>query len=268
MASSSNIFARYVWLIDLILRHSSLSFEEISEYWSKSGLSFGETLPLRTFHNHRHAIADIFGIDIVCDIKGKNSRYHIEGEEYLQDDRFRKWLLDSMSVANRINECNTLHKRISFEYNPSSNCWLTILVDAIRCNHFIEIEYSGYVNQKSHTFEIKPYGLKVYNRRWYLLAHNEKYGEIRTYSLDRIRDIRIIPKSFDMPKDFDINEYYSEYPGINHDNSVPLEVIEIKVRGLARNFIEDLPLHISQRKIQEDNASVTYRYKLRRPTIL
>ncbi|MDD4847869.1 MAG: WYL domain-containing protein, partial [Bacteroidales bacterium] len=61
---ASNIFGRYVWLIDTLRRRKRLTFKEINNLWVESGLSYGEgdELPLRTFHHHRKAISDIFDV--------------------------------------------------------------------------------------------------------------------------------------------------------------------------------------------------------------
>ena len=66
---AANIFGRYVWLIDILRRYKRLTFQEISSLWQNSGLSYGENLPLRTFHNHQKAIKDIFDVYIECDKK-------------------------------------------------------------------------------------------------------------------------------------------------------------------------------------------------------
>ncbi|MDE5612449.1 MAG: WYL domain-containing protein, partial [Odoribacter sp.] len=66
---ASNLFGRYVWLVDILRKHKSLTYEEINDLWQQSGLSYGDELPLRTFHNHRKAIEDIFDIYIGCDTR-------------------------------------------------------------------------------------------------------------------------------------------------------------------------------------------------------
>ena len=64
----SNLFNRYVWLVDIIYRRGEITFEEINEYWQRSLLNMdGEDIPLRTFHNHRKAIEQMFDINIECD---------------------------------------------------------------------------------------------------------------------------------------------------------------------------------------------------------
>ena len=59
---AANLFGRYVWLMDILLRYKRLTFEEINELWQESGLGYGEELPLKTFHNHKKAIKDIFDV--------------------------------------------------------------------------------------------------------------------------------------------------------------------------------------------------------------
>src|SRR5574344_1418920 len=84
----SDIFGRYVWLVDTLRRHKRLTFEEINDLWVESDLSYGNSddLTLRTFHNHRKAIKDIFDVDIDCDMKG-GYKYYIDEPEKLEGDR-------------------------------------------------------------------------------------------------------------------------------------------------------------------------------------
>ena len=64
----SNLFNRYVWLVDIIYRRERITFEEINDYWLRSSLNLtGDDIPLRTFHNHRKAIEQMFDINIECD---------------------------------------------------------------------------------------------------------------------------------------------------------------------------------------------------------
>jgi len=130
---AANIFGRYVWLIDTIRRHKRLTFEEINSLWKQSGLSYGDNddLPLRTFHNHRKAIADIFDVDIDCDVKD-GYRYYINDPEQLEDDGLRSWLIDSYSVLNQIQADKKLQGRIIFEDIPSGHEWLTTITQAMR----------------------------------------------------------------------------------------------------------------------------------------
>ena len=67
-SSKSNtavLFNRYVWLVDTIYRAGRITFEEINERWLHSSLNdTEEDLPLKTFHNHKNAIQQMFDINI------------------------------------------------------------------------------------------------------------------------------------------------------------------------------------------------------------
>lgn len=96
---AANIFGRYVWLIDILRRYKRLTFQEISSLWQGSGLSYGEKLPLRTFHNHQKAIKDIFDVYIECD-KKDGYRYYIDEPERLDNSNLYNWLISSYSALN------------------------------------------------------------------------------------------------------------------------------------------------------------------------
>lgn len=67
-SSKSNtavLFNRYAWLVDTIYRAGRITFEEINERWLHSSLNdTEEDLPLKTFHNHKNAIQQMFDINI------------------------------------------------------------------------------------------------------------------------------------------------------------------------------------------------------------
>ena len=62
-----NSIKRYFWLVDTIYRYAPISFKEIADRWQQSALYDKKDLAIRTFHNHREAIEELFHIRIVCD---------------------------------------------------------------------------------------------------------------------------------------------------------------------------------------------------------
>lgn len=65
---AKNYFKSYIWLIETLQTCGRLTFNQINGLWLKSALNDEKkNLAKRTFSNHIIAIADIFGIDIVCD---------------------------------------------------------------------------------------------------------------------------------------------------------------------------------------------------------
>ena len=59
----SKTFNRYIWLVNTLMQRGKLTFDEISTLWKGSGLGDGKPMSLRTFHQHRKAVEELFGID-------------------------------------------------------------------------------------------------------------------------------------------------------------------------------------------------------------
>ncbi len=91
-------YYRYIWLLDLLLTSDPLPFEDICMMWEANPMSDGP-LALRTFHEHRKGIKEMFGVDIDCD--RKNNTYFIKNPEIL-DNRMAKWLLRKYSIPQDI----------------------------------------------------------------------------------------------------------------------------------------------------------------------
>ncbi len=273
---AANIFGRYVWLIDILLRYKSLTFQEISELWKESGLGYGEEMPLRTFHNHRNAIKDIFDVYIECDRKN-DYRYYIDEPGRLRGNNLRGWLVSSYATLNQIQVDCRLEERIIFEDIPSGQTWLTRIAEAMRYDQVLSITHQGFGKPEPSTFEIEPYCLKVVKRRWYVLARSPYYSERNkemgvnpsdvyyTYALDRIQDIQETGKIFHMNKDFDVNRYFEGCCGVITSNE-PLQRIVLLAYGGFADYLRTLPLHESQHEIESDDESTLFEYQLK-PTL-
>ena len=272
---ASNLFGRYVWLIDILRQYKRLSYKEINEKWKQSVLSYGEEdpLPIRTFHNHRAAIRDIFNVYIEIDPDVSGYKYHIENADSLQGDAFRSWLIDLYATLNQLQADRSLEGRVQFEDIPSGGKWLTLFMQAMRENKVVQITHQGFGKEYANTFDIEPYNLKVVQRRWYVIGNNPYYvdynkrhdkhiPEIRVYGLDRIQSAVMTDKTFVMPHDFDINKFYEGCCGvIPSDDDV--EHVVIRAYYHAPDYLRTLPLHESQQELESDEESTLFAYDVK-----
>lgn len=258
--STSNLFNRYIWLVDIIYRRGKVTFEEINEYWLRSSLNLnGEDIPLRTFHNHRKAIEQMFDIIIECD-KRNGYKYYIENSDDIQQGGTRSWLLNTFAINNLINESHKLKNRIQFEQIPSGQEYLAIIIEAMRDNLSIELTYQSYWRDTPSTFVIEPYFVKVFKQRWYVIAYSQGIDKMMIYALDRIQYLRTTDDKFEYPISFDPNEYYASCFGvINNDDSKPIH-IRIKTSENQAKYLRSLPLHHSQEEINVNAESFVFQY--------
>lgn len=199
---AKNLFNRYVWLVNTIYRAGKITFEEINDRWVNNEMSRGEYLPLKTFHNHRKAVQDIFDINIECHKRG-GYYYYIENVDDIGHGGLRTWLLNTFSVSNLVNESHKLKDRIILENIPSGQQFLTQVIEAMRDSKVLEITHYSFWKDSVSTFEVEPYCVKLFRQRWYMLARSVSYGSIRVYSLDRISEMTDTGKSFTYPEDMD-----------------------------------------------------------------
>ena len=256
---AKNYFNRYVWLIDTIYRRGHISLQDISRSWEQSSFNDdGRPMAERTFHNHREAILDMFGIEIKND---RSLGYYIDSED-MEGDAIKQWLLESLSMNNLVNEANGLRDRILFEKIPSSQMWLSPIVVAMKDGKAIEMTYQSYTRTEPNTFTVHPYCLKLFRQRWYLLARSEDYAEPWIYSLDRIHNIEELDKPAILPEDFDAAGYFSRYFGIITSDDISTEKVSIRVKADQVQYFRSLPLHQSQKETETDDDYSIFEYLL------
>ena len=257
---AKNYFNRYVWLIDTINRHGHISRKELSDLWEDSPLNeTGEELYERTFHNHREAILDTFGIEIKCD---RSLGYYIANSGDLEGDGIRQWLLETLSMNNLLNESTDMRDRILFEKIPSSQKWLPVIVNAMRDRNAIEITYQSFWRDDPSTFILHPYCLKLFKQRWYILGRSEGYTSPWIYALDE-RMINVVPlkMTLKMPAKFDAVDFFSNYFGVTVDSRKPV-VVKLKVVASQVRYFESLPIHHSQQTIERTQEYSILQYRL------
>ena len=268
-SSKSNtaiLFNRYVWLVDTIYRAGRISFEEINAQWERSSLNdTGEELPLKTFHNHKNAIQQMFDINIECD-RRDGYQYYIEHAEDMKRGGVRTWLLNTFAVNHLINESHHLKRRILFEEIPSGQRFLTQIIEAMRDNLTVELTYQSFWNSTASTFEVAPYCVKVFRQRWYVVARSLSDERLRVYSLDRIHELRTTENSFTLPENFDPQAYFADSFGVVVDEKCAVERVKIRVQGIQRQYIRTLPLHASQKEVETTEDVSVFEFHLR-PTL-
>ncbi|MBR6346377.1 MAG: WYL domain-containing protein [Bacteroidales bacterium] len=260
---AKNYFDRYIWLIDLVHRSGHISFEEIDRSWQFSHYNkTRERLPQRTFFNHLDAIYDIFRIEIKCD---RSLGYYIANTDDLEGDDIRQWLLESLSLNNLLNETRDMRNRILLEKIPSSQKWLSAIVNAMRYRKAIEITYKSFWRDEESTFVAYPYCLKLFKQRWYMLATSAGVDDLWIYALDeRMINVVQTEEKYSIPKKFDAEEFFSNYFGVIIGTDWEPQEVKIKVVNSQVRYFDTLPLHISQQKVEEesDEEYTVYKYHL------
>lgn len=258
---AKNYFKRYIWLIELLQSYSMLTLDEIKGLWMETPVN-DEHKPLadRTFFNNIDAIRDMFGISIVCN--RSTNEYFIENEEDIKGNGIRNWMMNAFSLNNILTESAAMKDRILFEDIPSGQRFLVPIMKAMKEGYKIHVKYKSFRKDEADERYLNPYCVKSFKQRWYLLASTDENPEPHIYALDRFIEAKQGFQQFQLPEDFNAEEYFAPfcgYPTGNEKYDAPVTV-KVKVNTHQRDYFRTLPLHSSQKEVEihDDYSIFTY----------
>lgn len=253
----ARLFQQYIWIVNTLRQKGKLTLEEINNLWVKNKVIGGSPLNRTSFYRHKEAILNMFGIIIECE--KKTYKYYIANPEELEDDSIERWMLSTLTVNAALSDSASLKDRILLENVPAGEEYLQKLINAMKTNRRIVMVYQRF-GADSTERTVSPYALKLFHRRWYLLAYTGRH--IATFSLDRMLSVEISNETFEMPSDFSPQQYFSDYYGVT-TNETPLAHVVIRTSGWAPDYIRTLPLHHSQREIAQTDEYTDFSLDIR-----
>lgn len=264
MATSVRLIRRYVWLVDTIRRAGHISLEMINARWHDNyslNNDHDDEIPERTFHRHREAIAELFGIEIVCD--RITNTYYIKDSEKLDRPSFTSWLFNGLALDNQLLNHESVKHRIVFEDTPEGLEYLPIIVEAMSTNRILSMTYHSFNRPDENEWLLEPCMLKQYRRRWYLIGNLVDEDFQLTFALDRIVDISITDKTFEPDDTVNLDELFNEVVGVFIDPDLDVEDVVVRVYGKQRRYFEGTPLHHSQTLVSVTAGYSDYSFRLR-----
>lgn len=178
-------------------------------------------------------------------------------------------LLDEMNVLVKSKIMVASRKPspvVGFEYNKAYSPYMRYfhdLFNAICSSRVLEVEYQSFKNKESRVHIVHPYFLQQKYNRWYLLGLNEKHGEITTYALDRIKNVRYLDTVYIENKEIDFLRYFDHVVGVTYNKDVQPEKLLIWCSSEQYHYLNSNPIHPTQRLISyEENKGATFEYIL------
>ncbi len=127
------------------------------------------------------------------------------------------------------------------------------LSEAVISKKRIKIDYKAVSTGSQTVRKVDPYRVWVTNGSFYLIGHCHKRKAIRTFSLDRIRNLTILEESFKIPKDLNIDAYLeSAFRVMTGDP----EAIVVKIAQRAAHVARERIWHSSQKVVERPDGGV------------
>lgn len=243
---------KYIFLVQTFVEagDAGLTWRQLQDRWESR---YGSPYSRRSFHNHRAAIEEVFGLSIVCN-RSTNCYCIDRGESAVDKRAAVDYLINTFTV----NSLLTLGKerlsgRVSVEDVPSGQIHLTPLMQAMLDGAVLRIIYRKYLSPDTDRRTVRPYAVKEFAKRWYLVGYCEENASLRTYALDRIVALERTGDNFKMPQGFDIDSLFEASYGIYLPEEGQQPVL-VKLRTSLREaaYLRDLPLHPSQTLVKTD----------------
>jgi len=152
---------------------------------------------------------------------------------------------------------------ISFRKTPEikGTQYLDPVVNAIEEKQVLRLYYLPFYEDKPYFNEVHPYLLKEHEFRWYLVGLNEFKGQVRTYALDRIRDLQHASGIEYRKPDFNASDYFKYAIGIIAPTGVPT-LIKIAVQKTQAQYLITQPWHESQNIVEENEDRIVFSFRV------
>ena len=207
------------------------------------------------------------GMNISIEYSRQEKGYYIPEDE------------DQISDIERILEqydlMTSLHAReelASFVFpekrKPRGTGFLSPLIHAIKRGLIVEFTYVKFNNSVSSFRRVMPYALKEGRGRWYLLAveigENVRHaGEIKSWGLDRIRDLIVTKERFTRNPAIDPEKEFKDVIGAYSKEELPVEEVILSFSPKAGRYNEAFPLHSSQETLVDNDKEFRIRLRIK-----
>ena len=262
---------RRIWIMKTVHREKKITMAELNRLYS---LDFEgeEKIPPSTFKRDLFEIGRSFNIFIEGVRQRQSSYYYMVNPHDFDEGTLERMMVDkiqeTVQISSALRDSEELGKtnfgdRIQLEKNPSGEIHLSTIIKSIRDNIVIRFVYQGFWNTEEEYVSLKPYFVKMAQRRWYVIGLRDDTGEMENFCLDRILQLALTTDRFTIPKNFNFRDYFKHSFGALIEKGIDVEVVKIKVWGEQVKYLRSLPIHESQKEIREEKDYSVFLFHLR-----
>lgn len=252
---------RQIAIIELLRLQTYPTFEEIRQRLAEKG----EHLSPRTIQRDLAKIRSELNVSIEYS-KEKNG-YYIDKETSLDLDRLFRFLrLASKAnfIAESLRDVGQLMEMIDFDHPGETlgEGFLSPLLTATREQRQVFFQYKAFHAGTASPHNLRPYLLKEYMGRWYVIGYELHWKDLRTFAVDRIQSLEVRDEKFVAHQREEAMQRLSRVVGINYSEA---EVQHVKIRFSRDQAKYELtrPWHASQGLLETcDNGDCIVKYFL------
>ena len=257
MNKDSHKIRTYLKIIDFLQESNRLEFyprvKDIVEHIEKSGSEFYTSV-----RSVQRYLKDL-NIELAITIKQKEKQ--VGYEIIIEDIPDFNTVYETLRLSDEagyfkeaIAKPKELMQYISFDGKQFTGYHhIEIIIRAISESRVIKFFYKKFDGEEKER-KVKPYLLKEYNNRWYLVGEDADSGQDRNFGLDRIEKIEITDEKFENTEAIVAKDGFKKIIGISNPDKNKLEEIVLKVTDEQIKYFLTYPWHESAKIEQNANG--------------
>lgn len=218
----------------------------------------------RTLQRNIEQIRNEFGVELIYD-RHKNG-YWLNREKSVKIDAFLRFLEIARTASiltESLRDGAEALNYISFEHQGAMKGIenLKSFLFAVRNSRKIKFDHANFETGKLRTYSMKPYLLKEYQSRWYIVGILDSMSQFRTFGIDRVQNPKVLPEKFKRDENLNPADLFENVVGLIYGSGKPEEVL-ISSTPFQAKYLKSLPLHKSQTVVKENDKEVVFRLKV------
>lgn len=168
------------------------------------------------------------------------------------------YLTDTVTI-----DFDALREGLSFHIGPPGRLEMEIFAkvsEAVRGQRPIAIEYLTQSRNEVTRRVVDPYHLHNHAGVWYLIGHDHRTRQVRTFNLSRVRKVQVQQRPFERRKDFDLKAYLRDGFGMMRGERV--ERVSIRFDAEQARYVEERTWHPTERRERHRDGSLTLHFEL------
>lgn len=250
--STQGTIRRYTLEIEKVRQGQFPSLKEIMEYLKVHGFEISN----RTLERDIEQIRVEFGIEITY--SRVKTGYYIDFGNSINTESFFRFL-EIVNTAELLTE-SLLESKETLQYISFDSGGglkgienLKYLLKAIKDNRKISFNHFNFHTGLTRKYTLKPYLLKEYQNRWYVIGILGNLKDFITFGIDRMMDIIVSADTFTRDEKLNPAKKFENIIGVVLSNDKIEKVILSFTPGQGK-YIKTLPLHKSQQILIENES--------------
>ncbi|AEF82936.1 helix-turn-helix transcriptional regulator [Leadbettera azotonutricia] len=167
------------------------------------------------------------------------------------------------SLPNNVSvDTGFLNSHISFVTDQPSKIDVTTfntIITALQTKKALSFDFLRLNGDIDRNRMMDPYHAICHRGNWYILGFSHEKKEMRVFSFSRIKKVVITNKVFDIPSDFNPNDFFDKQMGIWASRRTPYTV-EFLFDNEVRTFALERQWHETQEITENEDGSVLVKF--------